>query len=209
MIHLGYALELQSQTVAIEALATTSCFYNFMHKYLDDPFYTRPPAEKGFTPLDLIHKIAEDRRFDHLFDSPGSHNIERLFDKLEDAVLEYWNSWDLQDPKAQFEKSQEAAVALLLGSRQENAKFDFFLVHLLTSSHAIRILLPLVPELWHINLVRQWWLLTITIYITQLRPAIKLERITEYDLQGRDWKYVVDAAVNGKVATDAHFVKGT
>ncbi|TKA71499.1 hypothetical protein B0A55_06482, partial [Friedmanniomyces simplex] len=55
LIHLGYAQELSSRTVAIESLALAACFYNDWHVYLDDPKYTKPapnPTDSLFTILD-------------------------------------------------------------------------------------------------------------------------------------------------------------
>lgn len=209
LIHLGYGFELSSHTVAVEALALTACFYNFLHKYLDDPSYTQPAPYSSTSPLEILNKIARDERFDGLFDKQGSRNIATLFEKREDAVLEHWNAWEISDPKEQFEASQRAAVALLMATpRPANDKHDFFIVHLLTSSHAVRILLPLIPAKWHVPLVRQWWLFTIAVYIAQLRPPIEMGRITDYNLRGRDWELVNDRALNSKHATDAHHVKG-
>lgn len=209
LIHLGYAYELNSRTVAIEALALSTCFYSFLHKYLDDPKYTKPNTYHTSSPLEILHKVREDKRFDGIADQP-SGDIGKVFEEHEQAVLEYWNAWELPNPKEQFEESQKTAVALLLGTDHAGeAKFDFFLVHLLTSSHAIRILLPLIPAKYHINLVRQWWLFTLAVYIAQLRPEINMDRINDYDLKGRDWKFVFDKALNSPHSLDAHFVKGT
>jgi hypothetical protein len=132
-----------------------------------------------------------------------------VLEKREDVFLEYWNAWELLNPKEQFEESQRTAVAILLGTDppKGDTKFDFFFVHLLTSSHAIRILLPLIPAKFHISLVRQWWLFTLAVYIAQTRPEIKLDNINNYDLKGRGWKFVLDKALNSPHAMDAHFVK--
>ena len=46
-----------------------------------------------------------------------------------------------------------------------------------------------------------------SIHIAQTRPEIKLDRINEYDLQGRDWKFVLDKALHSSHSLDAHFVK--
>ena len=108
----------------------------------------------------------------------------------------------------QFEDSQHAAAALLVATRKPGSNYDFFLVHLLTTSHAVRILLPHLPAKFHVVLVRQWWLLTLAVYIAQLRPEIKLDTITRYDLRGRNWEWVDRQAVGGKWALDAHYVKG-
>jgi hypothetical protein len=208
LIHLGYGYELSSKTIAIEALAHACCFHDFMHKYLDDPTYTKPPNPKlaSSSPLELLSKIAQDKRFD-LFSHPNSDNIEPLFEKQEAAVLEYWNAWELTSPQKQFEQSQEVAVALLVGTHGSDDRYDFFMVHLLTSSHAVRVLLPLVPAEFQISLVRQWWLFAISVYIAQLRPIIDTKKIGEVDLKGRDWKWVEKAALSGAYSLDAHFVK--
>ena len=206
LIHLGYAYELSSRELGMEALAMGSTSYNFLHKYLDDPSYTKPSVYSTTSPLEILHKITDDTRFDGLFDSRGSSNIEPLFRDHENLVLEHWNAWTISDPNKQFADSQEAAVALLVRTVKPGTHaYDFFMVHLLTTSHAVRILLPLIPKKFHIGLVRAWWLLVIAIYVAQLRPKID-EDIEVKPAQG--WKYVEDKAVNGAWSTDAHYVKG-
>lgn len=181
-----------------------------MSKYIDDPSYTKPasPSLASNSPLELLSKIAQDKRFD-LFSHPNSDNIEPLFEKQEEAVLEYWNAWELTSPQKQFEDSQKAAAAILVcGTQGSDNKHDFFAVHLLTSSHAVRILLPLVPAEFQLPLVRQWWLFSISVYIAQLRPTMEIKDIEEYDVKGRTWEWVVKTALTGKYSLDAHYVKG-
>jgi hypothetical protein len=212
---LGYGHELSSHTIIIEALTLGSCSYNSLHKYLDDPSYTNPPSSSSSSlstalhpsPLELLQKIHTDSRFDNLFSTPGFSNLDTLFAQREAEVLEYWNAWPLSDPNRQFQASQQAAVALLVGSRVPNKPFDFFLVHLLTSSHAVRILLPLVPARFQIPLVRQWWLMTIAVYVVQLRPMIEMHRIEDVDVRGKDWGFVERMALTAESAFDAHYVK--
>jgi hypothetical protein len=209
LIHLGYAFEMNSREIAIEALALTSVSYDFLHKYLDDPSYTKPSALKSTSsPLELLTKAAADQRFDGLFKSPGFGNIGPLFDKHEDLVLEYWNAWDLPNPAKQFQDSQDAAIALLVASVKPGTHaYNFFIVHLLTTSHAVRILLPFIPARFHVPLVRQWWLLTLAVYVAELRPTIDPGNIST-DLNGKSWKYVEERALTSEWRTDAHFVKG-
>jgi hypothetical protein len=183
-----------------------SSSYNYMHKYLDDPSYTKPSTYSTSSPLEILHKVADDTRFDGLFNERGDGNIETLFKSHEDLILEHWNAWKIDNPKKQFQDSQEAAVALLVRTVQPGTHaYDFFMVHVLTSSHAVRTLIPLIPKRFHVSLVRQWWLLTIAVYVAQLRPKI------DDDIEAKpnkQWNYVEDKAVNGPWATDAHFVKG-
>ena len=196
LIHLGYAFELSSREVAMEALGLTATSYSYLHKYLDDASYTRAPKYSTASPLEIVQRIREDKRFDAVFDGH------------EEAVLEHWNAWHMADPRKQFEESQQAAAALLVATHNPGTKYDFFLVHLLTTSHAVRIVLPLIPAKSHVSLVRQWWLLTIGYYIAQMRPSMNLDLVKEYDLKDRDWTWVDKQAVSGEHALDAHYVKG-
>lgn len=214
LIHLGYAYEINSKEVAIEALCMATIEYNFLHKYLDDATYTRPPPKGGFSstsPLEILEKIRNDSRFDGLFDEhKGSGNIEVLFDQHEDLVLEYWNAWRVgDDPVKRFRESQEAAVALLVATVAPGThSYSFLLVHLLTTSHAVRVLLPFIPTKFHISLVRQWWLLTLSVYIAELRPKIDPDYVPWPEgSSAKTWAYVEEKALSSPFRTDAHFVK--
>ncbi|KAL8693129.1 MAG: hypothetical protein Q9218_001981 [Villophora microphyllina] len=208
LIHLGYAFEVSSREVAMEALSMAACSYNYLHKYLDDPSYTKPITNSTQSPLEILCRVQKDIRFDGLFMHEGADNLGPLFEKHETEVLEYWNSWHIADPTMEFKASQLAAAAVLVASYKPGGKqYDFFLVHLLTTSHAVRILLPLIPNKFHISVVRQWLLLTLAVYIAQLRPEIRLTTVTDYDRKNKDWKWVDKQALEGKHALDAHYVK--
>ncbi|APA14527.1 hypothetical protein SS1G_06461 [Sclerotinia sclerotiorum 1980 UF-70] len=205
LIHLGYAVELNSRELAIEALSLTSTCYNFMHKYLDDPSYTKASTYSTTSPLEILHKIHADSRLDGVLDEPSPSNITKLFEKHEDFILEHWNAWSITDPEKQFRDSQEAAVNLLVQTVKPGTHaYDFFVVHILTTSHAVRILLPFVPPKFQVGLIRQWWLFTIAVYCAQMRPKIN-EDIEQKP--GKGWKYVEDKAINGVWSTDPHYVK--
>jgi len=209
LIHLGYAYEMNNREIAMEALGLTAVQYNFLHQYLDDPSYTKPSPVASGPPAALLATLAADSRFDGLFPSPGYDNIQPLFDRHEALVLEYWNAWDVDaDPTAQFRASQEAAVDLLVATVPPGTHaYNFFVVHLLTTSHAVRILLPFVPARFHVALVRSWWLLVLAVYIAELRPAVDPDYVPR-DLKGKGWGYVEQQAIESRWRTDAHFVKG-
>ncbi|CAG8952191.1 hypothetical protein HYFRA_00000931 [Hymenoscyphus fraxineus] len=205
LIHLGYAYELSSKELGMEALAMSCTTHDYLHKYLDDPSYTKESTYSTTSPLEILHKIADDKRLDGVFKEKKYHNIYALFHEHESIVMEHWNAWKISDPKKQFQESQEAAVALLTRTVKPGTHaYDFFLVHTLTTSHAVRILLPMIPKRFHISLVRQWWLLTIAVYIAQLRPEINDDIQPKPEKQ---WNYVDHMALNSPYATDAHYVK--
>lgn len=190
-----------------------SCFYSPLHKYIDDPKYTKPSPHEASGDhtglIDLLDKVRKDKRFDGLYDH-RSGDITKVLEEREEAFLEYWNAWEITNPNDQFQAAQEVGLGLLTGTPPpEQGKYDFFLVHVLTSSHAIRILLPLIPAKFHVSLLRQWWLFALAVYIAQTRPEIDMRRaMTGGDSQTKTWKHVVDKALNGPHSTDAHYVKG-
>ncbi|KAM7192241.1 cell cycle checkpoint protein RAD17 [Naviculisporaceae sp. PSN 640] len=209
LIHLGFAFEFDNREVAIEAMAMAASQYNFLHKYTDDPSYTKKSPFSSTSPTELLEKLAGDKRFDGMFKEPGFENIERLFEGHESLVLEYWNAWDLSNPSKQFKESQDLAIALLAATVPPGAhSYNFFLVHILTTNHAVKVLLHFLPAKFHISLVRQWWLLTLAVYVAELRPKVDPDNVPiPDDIDKKGWKYVVDKALISKWSTDAHFVK--
>lgn len=191
----------------MEALALSAVQYNFFHKYLDDASYTKPSPIASDSPLGLLLSLSEDGRFDKL-DIPELSNLESFFDQNESLILEYWNGWQLDDPLKQFELSQEAAVALLVATVQPGTHaYNFLIVHLLTTSHAVRVLLPMFPAEHRITLVREWWLLVIAVFIIKGRPKPDPDNVGDKD-PGKHWDYVEHQALTSPYATDAHYVKG-
>ena len=186
----------------MEALGLAATSYNSLHKYFDDPKYTKSSTSTSSTssPFEILQRIQSDKRFDSL----EHGGFDTLLEEHEDLILEQWNAWHIQDPTKQFEDSQYAAAALLVATKQP---FDFFLVHLLTTTHALRILLPSVPNKFHVSLVRQGGLITLRIYSSQGRPRIDVGKIESYALAGRDWAFAEGKAVSGRWSMDAHYVK--
>lgn len=199
----------------MEALCLATACYNYLHKYLDNPSYSKPSstpsshAKPQTSTLDILAAIRKDPRFEHL---GADADMKSLLEGHEAAVLEHWNSWQISEPKTQFEESQSTATAVLVGSVMpkdgSRKDYDFFFVHLLTTSHAVRIILPLISPEYHTHLVKQWWLITVLLYIVQGRPEIDLSRFAERDIKAKGWDYVDEQARGGKHSLDAHYVKG-
>jgi len=206
LIHLGYAYELSSRELAMEALAMAATSYNFLHKYLDDPSYSNLLTYSAVSPSEILKAVSVDKRFDSFTGDFG--DVELLFQDHEDAILEHWNAWILRDAKEQFKESQAVAASLLAGTQTpKNTSYDFFLAHILTSSHATRILLPLVPTKHQTSLIRQWWLLALVVFVIQGRPIINEQLILSHDVAGKRWDWVRAQATEGRWSADAHFVK--
>lgn len=210
LIHLGYAYELNSREVAMEALGlAATCYDPKLASLLE---HTQSSESNSTNDLfEVFNRVHNDKRLDGVFDKYGGDNLSRLLadETLTSLLLEHWSSWKIVDPTKDFAQSQQLATNLLIASGPSvgGHGYDFFLVHLLTTSHAVRILIPFIPFEYHVKLVREWLLITIAIYIAQLRPAIQQSFVTEFDLQGRDWAFAEHTALEGKKKFDAHFVK--
>ncbi|RKF77406.1 putative mgs207 protein [Golovinomyces cichoracearum] len=199
--------ESSSRELAIEASAESCVSYDFLLKYLDNLSFTTPSSRFVSTSLhEILNKIYNDKCLNNIFDARGSENIKSLFSLYEDYVLEYWKSWIIEDPIKRFQDSQDIAISLLIQTvKPGRHAYDFFVAHVLTTSHAIRILLPPIPKQYQIDLIRQRWLIAIAIYISQLRPEISHDKIEISS--GKDWKYVQHRGISGSWATDADYVK--
>lgn len=202
--HLALAYEVNSRALAMEGLSLTCIQYSALHKYLDDPSYIKPATSPSAL-VDLIAKLAKDPRGKSTQHPLDSESIEGILDKHENLILEYWNSWPITDATRQFEESQRAAVALFVSSQPK--QLNTFAARLLSSNHAIRVLLPYIPAAYHASLLRQWWLLAIVVCLLIGQPELNPANIVK-DADGRTWKHIVDKALNSAHLTDPHYVKG-
>ena len=193
----------------MDALGLAAVCYDKIHTYIDDPVPSQIEASYHTSSIfEILEKVRSDQKLNDLFATPGNHNIEKLFECREAVLLDHWNAWKIENPLEQFRESQEFAAGLLVATHEDATEpHDFFFVHVLTTSHAVRVLLPLIPAKFQIPLVRQWWLITLAIYIAQLRPEVPLERVHNYELQGRGWEWVAKQAVKGTHSVDSHYVK--
>ncbi|KAG5926823.1 hypothetical protein E4U42_002929 [Claviceps africana] len=207
LIQLAYAYEMDSKEIATEALTLASVHQNFLYDYSSKPSLTKKSSMASQSILDLLREMSEDKELDGLPKDMEFRYLEGIFAKNKGVVMKYWNAWDTSDPLTAFQTSQQAAVALFVTSVDSSARdYSFFFVHLLTTSHAVRILLPLFPARHQISLMRQWWLLVIAVYIFKGRPRLAPENVDEH-LGGRDWKYVQHKALDSPYSKDAHYVK--
>lgn len=115
--------------------------------------------------------------------------------------------WFPDIAKAHQELSKVATL-MMIATTESN--YDFFICHLLTTSYAIRVLLPELPVKFAESLVKAHWLFVLVVYCIQLRPEIKPELIDEVDVEGKTWEKVVKEALVHKAyddVEDTHYLK--
>ena len=141
-----------------------------------------------------------------MFAGPGFANIFVLLEKHQ-AFLKYWNAWDTTDSLAAFKDSQKAAISILVESCGDGLQHDFFVAHILTANHALRVVLQFVPPEHKVKLMRQWWMFSLLVYISQLRRTVNVGSVDAVQLNAQGWQWVREQAVKGKWSMDSHFVK--
>lgn len=216
LIHLGYAYELSSREVGMEALGlAATCYDPSLAALLEEnpPSTSLQPSSNLF---EIFNKVRTDSRLDPYFPKIGDNNLSRLLSEpqLLEILQEHFNAWQIPEPKSAFEQSQRLAVALLIStsplSPTNGHGYDFFLLHVLTTSHACRILIPFLPAEYHVTLLREWFLITLALYIAQLRPNLDtaMEAIEGYDTEKKTWDDCRKLALKGEHRFDEHYVKG-
>ncbi|CAG8239065.1 unnamed protein product [Penicillium salamii] len=212
LVHLAYAFEMNSREVGMEALGLAAACHNETYKSFANLIHSNQESSYESRSLfDILSHVQGDKSLNGLFPTPGSDNFESLLTSRNAALLAHWGAWKIENALEQFRESQQLAVALLVGTSEGDSRgyYDWFFATALTTSHAVRVMLPIIPAQYQIPLVQQWVLNTIGIYISQLRPDIDMDRIREYDPKEKNWEWVSQQAVSGPYSTDPSFVQAT
>jgi hypothetical protein len=197
--------------MAMEALGLAATCHSTTFKDMEDAAQSSKSTYESKSLFETLDHVRQDKELDNLFSKPDSQNLKTLITSRNPSLLNHWSAWKIENAMEQFRESQELAAALLVAtSDPENASsgsYNSLFSVLVTTSHAVRVVLPLIPAQFQIPLLRQWWLTTVAIYISQLRPEIDMDRIRGFNLKERGWEWTAEKAVKGKFSTDAQFVK--
>jgi hypothetical protein len=209
LIHLGYAFELDSQVVGVESLAMTAVCYNYLHEVIDQ---LKPPTSPSKTALEILKNIHSDDQLP-IYDMPGVDNLESTVKNCNDRIFMHYNQWKINEENLEqtIEELFDLSVYLYGATHKPTEiEFDFFLLHLLTSMHAIRIIYPHInnPQVFE-HILLQFFYFTIVIYISQLRPEINEQLIFDYEINNEknNWNYVIDRTLNTELIESSHGVK--
>lgn len=210
LIHFGYAIELNSREVAMEALTLAATCHNVLHEYVEREI--PPHTDKSTSdPMVILARVREDPRFDGVCDKPGVHNQTALFNEHQDAILEYYDQLDFEETGLENILQSFATTATLMLTtthRINSPQFDFFICHTLTSLYAVRTLLPVLRAKHHTRLIRSQWLWTLLVYLTQMRPSIKPELLSIEKVDfSKGWEHVNKAALERGLRLDGHYSK--
>ncbi|CAF1096970.1 unnamed protein product [Adineta steineri] len=208
LIHIGYAFELNNEFVGIEALTLSAVAYNYLHEVVDK---LKAPTSPSKSAMEIFKNIHSDNQIP-IYDTPGVDNLEEAVKNCNDRILYHYNQWKINDNiEKTIEELFDLTVYIYGATHKSNQiEFDFFLLHLLTSMHAIRMIHSHIDNqqiLQHI--LFQFFYFAIVVYISQLRPEINEHLINDYKIDNavKTWNYVIDKTLNTELIDDAHLVK--
>jgi cell cycle checkpoint protein len=204
IIHIGYAIELNSRSVACEALTMSAVCSDWLHQTASK---LKPPTNGTKKALQIIKAIRVDDRTS-TFNKPLHPNSMVVHESL---LISYYNEWQMPDDidKA-IEELFDMSVYLYGATHKPNQiDFDFFFLHLITAMSGIGKVRSYLDENVVKKILCTFFYLSIAIYISRQQPEINEQLIDDYKVEEnkRNWKYVVDQTLHTRLATDAHLVK--
>ena len=204
VIHMGYAIELNSRLVACEALTMTAVCADSLQKITNQ---IKPPTNGEKAALEIIKAIHSDDR------APKSDKTADIDSLLahESFVLSCYNQWQMPvDLNQTIEELFDMAV-YYYGATHKPNKIDFGFVplHLITAMDAIRKIQSYLDESVVKRLLCAFFYLSIAVYLQQRQPKIDEQLIDDYKVEGKNfnWNYVIDKTLHTKLATEVHLVK--
>ncbi|PLN82257.1 hypothetical protein BDW42DRAFT_166928 [Aspergillus taichungensis] len=192
-LHLSTAFVLSSREVAMETLAlAATTLTSKSHASIPKPAHPQQATYRSTSFQEILTAAHKDKRF-----STTTTNNE----DTESILLDHYHAWTLdpQNADAQLREALEVAASLAASSPSPSSSPDIpSILNILATAHAGRVLIPLIPGRFHEPLLRQWWLLTLRVYVAQGRPEL-LSRASvqeeEHDLEGRNWEWVAAQCV--------------
>ncbi|VUC27462.1 unnamed protein product [Clonostachys rosea] len=205
-IHLAYGYEFDSKEVISEALSLGCTEYDQMHVYLDTP----PPDTSTYKTgsiAEVLENLRNDKRFANYTEHLGFANMFTLFGKFEPVLREHFTSLIVDNAEKQLLDWLQTAAALATTATTIEGGYDFYIAHILTVGHALRILMPYVPKDHEVPVMKQFWLFIILVYLMQLTPGYDPACIRTHKAKSERWKDIYQDALASKWFTDVHWSK--
>lgn len=108
---------------------------------------------------------------------------------------------------SQLRDWMHTATLLATSTADAIGGYDFFLAHVLTVGHALRILLPHIPEEHRIKTMKQYALFTILVYLAQLRPSFSSDNSASVSVVDVSWDEIYSKTLESRWYKDVHWPK--
>jgi hypothetical protein len=209
LIHVGYAFELDSRTVGIEALTLAAVCYDEMHELVEK----LPPLQSGSkSALQVFEDICADDRCPSV-SGQFFDNMRSVLTTSTELVLSYYSQWKIN--RTNLEQAIEELFDLTVyvyGATHapDQIVFSFVLLHLTTGAHALRVIQPhLKDQQMTKRILSQLFFYAIVMYVASGRPRINKTLIDDYkiDETKHNWDYVIQRTFKSEFAENIHLVK--
>lgn len=168
--------------------------------------------------LDLAEEIRRDTDFDDVVKYSDDNKITAVLEskKAKEKLRTYLSRWDVSETEQDvWEKLKELYTASMIiygasAIRKQGIKVDFFLVHALTSIHAIHTLVPHLSYVESAKLLKAHAAVTLTYFVALGRPSLQLDLLLKFQSPEFDtkcnnpWLSLCDRAIT---AHEVHQIK--
>ncbi|KAG2224768.1 hypothetical protein INT45_005292 [Circinella minor] len=168
--------------------------------------------------VDLIEEIHRDADFDGAVKFTDSNKIRAFLANSQavEKLKAYASRWHVHDDEKDLQaKAKELYTAAMLcygatAIREQGIKLDFFLMHALTSIHAVHLLLPVLAPVESAALLEGHAAATLAYYISRGRPSLQVDLLLKYESDeaandsANPWLKICERAIH---APEAHIIK--
>ncbi|ORX84007.1 hypothetical protein K493DRAFT_360857 [Basidiobolus meristosporus CBS 931.73] len=203
LIHLGYAVEFNNDLVLAEALAFGTLAYDAHGELIDKVL----PTATSTDPVKIIEEVSKDTHYEDVDKGPAAESkFTRAIDaKHLEYTQKYFAAWDANFPGDDYaakvyELSQ--AITLLFLGYSSSYRLNFFLCHVMTGFHAVRVLLPRLAKNDQVRALRLIWLTALFMYVAEGHPKPEWNEVNGYSIdrlpkdRNKAWEEVTKAAIN-------------
>ncbi|BFZ65161.1 hypothetical protein YB2330_006324 [Saitoella coloradoensis] len=214
-IHTGYALEFDDPLIMAEGLAQAAVHSARMGPLLLPPI----PHASSLSPLEIMQQVREEKGFDAAVKYDDGNKSNALLSRTPDLVRKYAAKWSVPANRDAVELAwrslQQVPVALLGGSSLrpgKAVKMDFFLMHAVTSSLFLPIMIKVLDVEQGRRMLEAKWSVDLMYYISRGRPQLSLDLVESYPVPdktgteavGNPWLGIVEKSLHH---TDGHVMK--
>jgi len=222
LIHLGFGVEFSSALVVSEALAQASVHERKMIPLLQFTKEKYEPTKQITKLLDVIQAIRDDRSLDNVVSFSVNNKTDKTITDGADKLNYYASQFVIEDKPESIERALEQLYTTsmyIYGAacfhpkaftnkdfKHEEIKLDFFIMHVLTSVLAVRVLLPHLELSQAKQLLQGHLAVTLMYYVARGRPPINTSALDNYEYSQEipNWSHIFELATQ---STDLHVPK--
>lgn len=148
---------------------------------------TTPSSAASVPILEVLEKIRADKKFGDAIKFQDENKLKILVENAADPVKKYLELWNVdataEDIKTKQKELFEAIVFLYAAATRPGkpVKLDFFLMHALTSSLHVHVMLQHFSLVQQALLLKAHFVVTILHYILSGRPKVYIENFKSYE----------------------------